>query len=138
MPAEAMSSSSPSRAARWRSTPSAVGERQMLPVQTNRIARFSFMPSPIIRIRLARRGDAAAITAFNRAMALETEAKSLFPRVIGTGVRRLLARPPSGYDVVAERRAESIGALIITKECSNGRNGHDWWVQSVFVAPAQR
>jgi ribosomal protein S18 acetylase RimI-like enzyme len=96
------------------------------------------MPSPIIRIRLARRGDAAAIAAFNRAMALETEAKALFPRVVGAGVRRLLARPQSGFYLVAERGAEPIGALLITKEWSDWRNGDFWWVQSVYVAPEHR
>jgi ribosomal protein S18 acetylase RimI-like enzyme len=96
------------------------------------------MPSPIIRIRLARRADGSTIAAFNRAMALETEAKSLLPRVIGAGVRRLLARPQSGFYVVAERGAEVIGALLITKEWSDWRNGDFWWVQSVYVIPEHR
>ena len=109
----------------------------MLPVQTNRIARFS-MPSRIIRIRLARRRDAKAIVAFNRAMALETEAKALHAEVIGAGVRRLLSRPQSGFYVVAERNSEPIGALLITKEWSDWRNGDFWWVQSVYVLPAER
>src|SRR3954463_5277193 len=110
----------------------------MLPVQTNRIARFSFMPSPIIRIRLARRADGSTIAAFNRAMALETEAKSLLPRVIGAGVRRLLARPQSGLYGVAQRGPGVIGALLITKEWSDWRNGDFWWVQSVYVIPEHR
>jgi ribosomal protein S18 acetylase RimI-like enzyme len=96
------------------------------------------MPSPIIRIRLARRGDSSTIAAFNRAMALETEGKALFPRVIGAGVRRLLARPQSGFYVVAERRNQVIGALLITKEWSDWRNGDFWWVQSVYVLPEHR
>src|SRR5690349_24342627 len=96
------------------------------------------MPSPIIRIRLARRGDGSTIAAFNRAMALETEAKALFPRVIGAGVRRLLARPQSGFYVIAERDAEVVGALLITKEWSDWRNGDFWWVQSVYVRPDHR
>jgi ribosomal protein S18 acetylase RimI-like enzyme len=96
------------------------------------------MPSPIIRIRLARRADGSTIAAFNRAMALETEGKSLFPRVIGAGVRRLLERPQSGFYVLAERGAEVIGALLITKEWSDWRNGDFWWVQSVYVMPEHR
>jgi len=71
-------------------------------------------------------------------MALETEAKALFPRVVGAGVRRLLARPQSGFYLVAERGAELIGALLITKEWSDWRNGDFWWVQSVYVAPEHR
>src|SRR3989440_3115188 len=137
MPAEAMRSSRPSSAASCRSTASAVGERQMFPVQTNKIARLSFM-SPIMRIRLARRRDAPALVAFNRAMALETEAKALLPEVISAGVRGLLARPASGFYVVAERNGEVIGALLITKEWSDWRNGEFWWVQSVYVLPAHR
>jgi hypothetical protein len=50
-----------------------------------------------MRIRLAQRRDASLLIAFNRTMALETEAKLLFREVVGAGVRRLLARPPSGF-----------------------------------------
>jgi ribosomal protein S18 acetylase RimI-like enzyme len=96
------------------------------------------MPSNNIQIRLARRDDAAALTAFNCAMALETEAKVLTPQVIGAGVRRLLARPASGFYVVAERQSELVGALLITKEWSDWRNGDFWWMQSVYVLPAHR
>jgi ribosomal protein S18 acetylase RimI-like enzyme len=110
----------------------------MFPVQTNRIARLSIMSRPIIRIRLARRRDAPALVAFNSAMALETEAKLLFPNVIGAGVRALLARPASGFYVVAQCNAQVIGALLITKEWSDWRNGDFWWVQSVYVLPEHR
>src|SRR5919204_1727741 len=88
-----------------------------------------------MRIRLARRRDAPVLVAFNRAMALETEAKVLFPAVIGAGVRRLLARPASGFYVVAERNRQVIGALLVTKEWSDWRNGDFWWIQSVYVRP---
>jgi ribosomal protein S18 acetylase RimI-like enzyme len=96
------------------------------------------MSRPIIRIRLARRRDAPALVAFNSAMALETEAKLLFPNVIGAGVRALLARPASGFYVVAQCNAQVIGALLITKEWSDWRNGDFWWVQSVYVLPEHR
>jgi GNAT superfamily N-acetyltransferase len=96
------------------------------------------MSSPIMQIRLARRRDARALVAFNSAMALETEGKLLFPEVIGAGVRRLLARPASGFYVVAERADEIIGALLITKEWSDWRNGDLWWIQSVYVQPEWR
>jgi ribosomal protein S18 acetylase RimI-like enzyme len=91
-----------------------------------------------MRIRLARRRDAPTLVAFNRAMALETERKVLLPEVIGAGVRGLLARPASGFYVVAERSGEVIGALLITTEWSDWRNGDFWWVQSVYVLPEQR
>ena len=91
-----------------------------------------------MRIRLARRRDAAALIAFNSAMALETEAKELFPAVIGAGVRHLLAHPQSGFYLVAEENRDVIAALMITKEWSDWRNGDFWWIQSVYVRPEYR
>jgi ribosomal protein S18 acetylase RimI-like enzyme len=91
-----------------------------------------------MRIRPARRRDAPALMAFNRAMALETEAKELFPKVIGAGVRHLLAHPQSGFYLVAEENREVIAALMITKEWSDWRNGDFWWIQSVYVRPEYR
>ena len=38
----------------------------------------------------------------------------------------------------AQTRAELIGALLITKEWSDWRNGDFWWVQSVYVLPEHR
>ena len=55
-----------------------------------------------LKIRRATARDASALIAFNRAMALETERKDLWPRVIGAGVRGLLRRPDSGFYSVAE------------------------------------
>ena len=55
-----------------------------------------------LKIRRATRRDAADLVAFNRAMALETERKSLWPHVIGAGVRNLLRRPDAGFYSVAE------------------------------------
>ena len=91
-----------------------------------------------MRIRLARRRDAAVLAAFNAAMALETEGKVLFPEVVGAGVRRLLARPAAGFYVVAEDGGRVIGSLMITTEWSDWRNGDFWWIQSVYVEPGYR
>lgn len=91
-----------------------------------------------MRIRLARRRDAPVLTAFNRALALETESKILFPRVIAAGVRRLLARPESGFYVVAEEAGEVLGGLMITTEWSDWRNAAFWWIQSLYVRPEHR
>ena len=71
-------------------------------------------------------------------MALETERKDLWPRVIGAGVRGLLRRPDSGFYSVAERDGHVIGALMVTKEWSDWRNGDFWWIQSVYVRPEYR
>jgi ribosomal protein S18 acetylase RimI-like enzyme len=95
------------------------------------------MPAAL-KIRRATRRDAAHLVAFNRAMALETERKDLWPRVIGAGVRNLLRRPDSGFYSVAELGGEVVGALMVTKEWSDWRNGDFWWIQSVYVRPEFR
>jgi len=91
-----------------------------------------------LKIRRATARDANTLIAFNRAMALETEGKDLWPRVIGAGVRRLLRRPDSGFYSVAELGGRVIGTLMVTKEWSDWRNGDFWWIQSVYVDPEQR
>jgi ribosomal protein S18 acetylase RimI-like enzyme len=91
-----------------------------------------------LNIRRATRRDAAALIAFNSAMALETERKVLLPAVIGAGVRGLLRRPDSGFYTVAEIGGEVIAALMVTKEWSDWRNGDFWWIQSVYVRPEHR
>src|SRR3954471_18254411 len=95
------------------------------------------MPAAL-KIRRATTRDAHTLIAFNRAMALETERKDLWPRVIGAGVRGLLRRPDSGFYSVAEIDGEVIGALMVTKEWSDWRNGDFWWIQSVYVRPEYR
>ena len=91
-----------------------------------------------LHIRRATTRDAAILVAFNRAMALETERKDLWSRVVGAGVRNLLRRPDSGFYSVAQLGGEVIGALMVTKEWSDWRNGDFWWIQSVYVRPEYR
>ena len=67
--------------------------------------------------------DAEALVEFNRAMALETEGKELLPEVIGAGVRALLADPAAGFYLVAGIGRRVAGALMVTKEWSDWRNG---------------
>src|SRR6185295_1850052 len=93
---------------------------------------------PKLNIRRANPRDARTLAAFNSAMALETEGKILLPKVIGAGVRGLLRRPDSGFYSVAELGGEVIGALMVTKEWSDWRNGDFWWIQSVYVRPEHR
>ena len=88
--------------------------------------------------RLATASDAAVLTEFNAAMALETEGKQLLPEVIGAGVRSLLGRPGAGFYLVAEADEQVVGSLLVTKEWSDWRNGEFWWIQSVYVRPAWR
>ena len=94
--------------------------------------------APRLKIRRATRRDAAALIAFNSAMALETERKVLMPHVIGAGVRGLLRRPGAGFYIVAESGGHVVGALMITTEWSDWRNGTFWWIQSVYVQPKFR
>jgi ribosomal protein S18 acetylase RimI-like enzyme len=91
-----------------------------------------------MRIRLATPADAAALTEFNAAMALETEAKELLPEVVGAGVQSLLANPASGFYVIADEGGRAVGSLMITREWSDWRNGSFWWIQSVYVRPEWR
>jgi ribosomal protein S18 acetylase RimI-like enzyme len=91
-----------------------------------------------LKIRRASRKDARTLAEFNSAMALETERKVLMPRVIGAGVRALLAQPRAGFYVIAEAGGSVAGALMITTEWSDWRNGSFWWIQSVYVRPQFR
>ena len=91
-----------------------------------------------MKIRLATNADAEVLTGFNAAMALETERKQLLPEVVGAGVRALLGNPSSGFYVLAEEEGHVVGALLITKEWSDWRNGSFWWIQSVYVRPEFR
>lgn len=91
-----------------------------------------------MRVRQATRADAPILIEFNCAMALETERKELLPEVIGAGVRALLANPAAGFYVVAEAEGRTVGALLVTKEWSDWRNGTFWWIQSVYVRPERR
>lgn len=91
-----------------------------------------------MRVRQATPADAPLLIEFNCAMALETERKELLPEVIGAGVRAVLANPAAGFYVVAESEGRVMGALLITKEWSDWRNGTFWWIQSVYVRPEAR
>jgi ribosomal protein S18 acetylase RimI-like enzyme len=91
-----------------------------------------------LSIRRGEARDAAAISRFNQAMALETEGKALIPEVIGAGVARLIANPALGFYLVATVREQIVGSLMITTEWSDWRNGIFWWVQSVYVLPGMR
>jgi ribosomal protein S18 acetylase RimI-like enzyme len=91
-----------------------------------------------MQVRLATPQDAPVLVEFNAAMARETEQKELLPDVIGAGVRSLLGNPAAGFYVVAEKDDRVVGALMITKEWSDWRNGTFWWIQSVYVRPEVR
>ena len=86
-----------------------------------------------VTIRRATEHDAETIARFNRQMAEETEDKPLDPTTVRNGVQAVLDDPDRGFYLVAERADTVVGALLITYEWSDWRNGRFWWVQSVYV-----
>ena len=93
---------------------------------------------PVTSPRIAVAGDAATLAGFNQAMALETESKSLSMETLLPGVEAVLRDPRHGFYLVAEAGSEIAGALLVTYEWSDWRNGRIWWIQSVYVRPAHR
>ncbi len=90
------------------------------------------------RVRQAYPRDVPVLVEFNRAMALETEGRDLDPERLHLGVSAVLADPARGTYFLALRDEEPVGALLITLEWSDWRNGVFWWIQSVYVVPSAR
>ena len=86
-----------------------------------------------VLIRTGEESDAAALTEFNIAMALETEGRVLTLEVVSNGVQTLLKNPEYGFYVIVEKSGEIAGSLMVTTEWSDWRDGEFWWVQSVYV-----
>ena len=95
-------------------------------------------PHQPIGTRLAVAADAATLAGFNQAMALETEAKVLADESVLPGVEAVLRDAGHGFYVVAGTGREVVGALLVTYEWSDWRNGRIWWIQSVYVRPGHR
>ncbi len=91
-----------------------------------------------VAVRAAKRADIDAIVAFNAAMAMETESKTLPPEILHSGVDAVFADPHRGFYRVAEVDGVVAGCLMITFEWSDWRNGDWWWLQSVYVKPEFR
>jgi len=91
-------------------------------------------------VRPAAAADLATIVAFNRLLALETEAKVLDPAILEAGVACALADPDRLRYWVAELRgpARVVGQAAVTREWSDWREGWIWWFQSVYVDQAFR
>ena len=90
------------------------------------------------RIRPATMSDADTITAYNAAMARETEALELDRHRLLAGVRAVLADASKGFYMVAETDGRVVGQMMVTFEWSDWRNGVFWWIQSVYVDAAFR
>lgn len=89
-------------------------------------------------LRDATAADLEFLVAGNRRMAEETEGVQLDPQLVGPGTRAVLADASLGRYFVAEAGGRPVGQLMLTYEWSDWRNGVFWWVQSVYVEPAQR
>lgn len=94
--------------------------------------------NPPVLVRRASMADAPTISAFNRLMALETEARKLDESVVTNGVAAVLKDASKGFYLVAEINRQLVGQLMVTYEWSDWRNGVFWWIQSVFVKPEFR
>lgn len=87
-----------------------------------------------MRIRDGLPADAPVLVEFNARMALETEAKQLDRATLTRGVERVLRDRALGrYFVVEGDDGALVGCLMITLEWSDWRDGHFWWIQSVYV-----
>jgi GNAT superfamily N-acetyltransferase len=89
-------------------------------------------------IRIAKIGDAEAITAQNISLAQESENILLNSEMVLTGVKAVLSDKKKGFYLVAEENDMIVGQLMITIEWSDWRNKPIWWVQSVYVQKAWR
>jgi GNAT superfamily N-acetyltransferase len=85
------------------------------------------------KVRHARLSDAPFIVNANVCLALETEGKRLSLDCVTAGVKALLSDDSKGVYFIAEADGQVAGQLLITREWSDWRNGHFWWIQSVYV-----
>lgn len=104
------------------------------------------MPSRL-RIREAVPGDAERLAQWACAMARETEHLELEPATVLAGVAQGIADGTKARYFVAtdevvlagdEVLGRPVGMLMLTREWSDWRCGHWWWIQSVYVAPEHR
>ena len=92
-----------------------------------------------LRVRNATLADVERIAAFQQAMALETEGKTLDATTLRQGIAGVFDAPEKGFYLVAVADAAEggtapvVGSLLITCEWSDWRNATFWWIQSVYV-----
>ncbi len=102
-----------------------------------------------ISARRANPADTERIAAFQQAMALETEGKTLDPETLRQGIAAVFQDPRKGFYIVAVANGDAGGAddahaqqvagsLLITYEWSDWRNATFWWIQSVYAHPDWR
>lgn len=91
-----------------------------------------------VLMRKAKISDIPVLVQFNRIFAKELGRVSPDLELNAEGIQYLLERPEIGTYLVAERDCEDgkkqiVGALMITKEFSDWKNGQFWWIQNIFV-----
>jgi GNAT superfamily N-acetyltransferase len=89
-------------------------------------------------IRGALPSDIEVLASNHRAMALETENKTLDVDTTLRGTRAVLEDSVKGFYLIAERDERMVGQLLVTFEWSDWRAGNFWWIQSVYVVPDAR
>lgn len=92
----------------------------------------------MIEIKNASQEDLSLLCQFNQAMAIETEDKPLSDGTLNTGISKVLQDPDLGFYLIAVKDGTTAGALMVTNEWSDWRNGLFWWIQSVYVLPEYR
>jgi GNAT superfamily N-acetyltransferase len=100
-----------------------------------------------LRIRPATPSDAEQLAQWAQAMAMETEHRQLHPATVLAGMAAGIADADKARYFIAMQDAPlagretigiAVGTLMLTREWSDWRNGHWWWIQSVYVVPAHR
>ena len=97
-----------------------------------------------ISTREATRADINSIAEFQRAMALETESRTLDAQTLKQGITAVFDAPQKGCYVVADADSDKkgaarvVGSLLITYEWSDWNNATYFWIQSVYVDSAWR
>lgn len=91
-----------------------------------------------ISVRDATPADLDVLVAFNLAMARESEGTALDPATLRAGMTALLGDPARGRTFVLEADGDPAATLMLTTEWSDWRNGWFWWIQNVYVRPADR
>jgi ribosomal protein S18 acetylase RimI-like enzyme len=91
-----------------------------------------------IVVRAARAADLERLVEWNLGLARETEDRELPVAVLRRAIERAHGAPARGRYFVAESGGEAAGALLVTTEWSDWRDGWLWWIQSVYVDPAHR
>lgn len=92
----------------------------------------------MITIRYAEHKDADILARYAVSMAFETEKKHLNKDIVFKGIRQVLAFKELGFYLIAEIDGQPAGALMVTYEWSDWRNGLFYWIQSVYTDPIHR